>query len=51
MTAEEHDRVESAIEEVLSRAGISYRKTKRAERLSGFDQIPTSWFRASSIPK
>ena len=32
--------VENAIEEVLSRAGISYRKTKRAESLPGFDQAP-----------
>ena len=32
--------VENAIEDVLSRAGISYRKTKRAERLVGFDQTP-----------
>ena len=32
--------VEHAIEEVLSRAGISFRKTKRAERLPGFDQAP-----------
>ena len=32
--------VESAIEDVLVRAGISYRKTKRAERLDGFDQAP-----------
>ena len=32
--------VENAIENVLSRAGISFRKTKRAERLSGFDQAP-----------
>ena len=32
--------VENAIEDVLSRADISYRKTKRAERLSGFDQTP-----------
>ena len=32
--------VENAIEDVLSRAGISYRKTKRAERLAGFDQAP-----------
>ena len=32
--------VENAIEGVLSRAGISYRKTKRAERLLGFDQAP-----------
>ena len=32
--------VENAIEDVLSRAGISFRKTKRAERLPGFDQSP-----------
>lgn len=34
------DSLESAIEEVLARAGISYRKTKRAERIEGFDQTP-----------
>ena len=34
------DILESAIEEVLSRAGISFRKTKRAERIEGFDQTP-----------
>jgi hypothetical protein len=34
------DRMESAIEDVLGNAGISYRKTKRAERLEGFDQTP-----------
>ncbi|MBI3292519.1 MAG: hypothetical protein HYZ73_06895 [Elusimicrobia bacterium] len=34
------DRLESAIEDVLSKAGISFRKTKRAERLPGFDQAP-----------
>jgi len=34
------DSLESAIEEVLSGAGISYRKTKRAERIEGFDQTP-----------
>ena len=32
--------VENVIEDVLSRAGISFRKTKRAERLPGFDQAP-----------
>ena len=32
--------LESAIEDVLSNAGISYRKTKRAERIPGFDQVP-----------
>ncbi len=34
------DSLESAIEDVLSRAGTSYRKTKRAERIEGFDQAP-----------
>jgi len=34
------DSLESAVEEVLTRAGISYRKTKRAERVEGFDQAP-----------
>lgn len=32
--------VESAIEDVLTRARISYRKTRRAERVEGFDQAP-----------
>jgi hypothetical protein len=34
------DNLESAIEEVLSKSGISYRKTKRAEKIAGFDQTP-----------
>lgn len=34
------DSLESAIEEALHQAGISYRKTKRAERIEGFDQVP-----------
>ena len=34
------DSLELAIEEVLSYAGISFRKTKRAERIEGFDQTP-----------
>jgi hypothetical protein len=32
--------VESAIDAALTVAGISFRKTKRAERLTGFDQAP-----------
>jgi hypothetical protein len=32
--------LESAIEDVLSKAGISFRKTKRAEKIAGFDQTP-----------
>lgn len=34
------DVLETAIEGVLSDAGISFRKTKRAERVTGFDQAP-----------
>ena len=34
------DSLESAIEDELVRAGVSYRKTKRAERIEGFDQTP-----------
>ncbi|WP_321494532.1 hypothetical protein [uncultured Desulfobacter sp.] len=34
------DSLESAIENVLANAGISFRKTKRAERIEGFDQAP-----------
>ena len=34
------DVMESAIEDVLSAAGISYRKTKRAESIVGFEQTP-----------
>jgi hypothetical protein len=34
------DNLESAVEDVLSKAGVSYRKTKRAERIPGFDQSP-----------
>jgi len=34
------DSLESAIEDVLTKADISFRKTKRAERIEGFDQTP-----------
>ncbi len=34
------DGLESAIEEQLTLAGVTFRKTKRAERLAGFDQAP-----------
>lgn len=34
------DVLEAAIEAVLSDAGISFRKTRRAERVAGFDQAP-----------
>jgi len=33
-------KLEAPIEDVLAAAGISYRKTKRAERVEGFDQAP-----------
>lgn len=34
------DSLETRIEDILSQNQISYRKTKRAERVSGFDQAP-----------
>ena len=34
------DVVESAVEAVLAKGGVSNRKTKRAERVNGFDQAP-----------
>jgi hypothetical protein len=34
------DSLESAIEDQLVSAGVTYRKTKRAERLAAFDQAP-----------
>ncbi len=32
--------LESAIEDVLDKGGVSFRKTKRAERIEGFEQVP-----------
>ncbi len=34
------DTIESTIEDILTDTGISYRKTKRAESIEGFDQTP-----------
>lgn len=34
------DGLESAIEDALCQAGITFRKTRRAERIAGFDQAP-----------
>jgi hypothetical protein len=34
------DRLEMEIERLLTRWGVSFRKTKRAERIDGFDQAP-----------
>ena len=45
------DSLESAIDGVLSNAGISYRKTKRAERVPGFDQAPDFIVPSEFTPK
>lgn len=34
------DKMEAPIEDILSKAKITYRKTKRAEKVQGFDQAP-----------
>jgi hypothetical protein len=34
------DNMEGPIEDLLSKAGVSFRKTKRAERIEGFEQAP-----------
>ncbi|MDR1578046.1 MAG: hypothetical protein LBT86_07465 [Deltaproteobacteria bacterium] len=34
------DGLETAIEDVMTKAGMSFRKTKRAEKIPGFDQAP-----------
>lgn len=34
------DGLETAIEETLAQSGITFRKTRRAERIAGFDQAP-----------
>lgn len=43
--------LESAIEEVLTSAGISFRKTKRAENVPGFDQAPDFIVPSAENPK
>ena len=45
------DSLESAIEEVLSRNGVSFQKTKRAERVPGFDQAPDFIIPSAFSPK
>jgi hypothetical protein len=45
------DVLESAIEVQLAEAKISFRKTKRAERVSNFDQAPDFIIRTNSIPR
>ena len=45
------DILENAIEELLSNYGISVRKTKRAERIEGFDQVPDFFVPSEFNPK
>lgn len=45
------DVLESAIEGILIRAGISYRRTRRAERIAGFDQAPDFFIPDEFAPK
>lgn len=45
------DVVESAIEDILTAAHISFRKTKRAERVPGFDQAPDFIIPSAENPK
>lgn len=45
------DGLENAIEEQLVGAGISFRKTKRAERFSNFDQAPDFMIPSEFSPK
>jgi len=45
------DGLENAVEEQLANAGISFRKTRRAERLPGFDQAPDFMVPSEFNPK
>ena len=45
------DIVESEVEGVLTSAGISFRKTKRAEKVPGFDQAPDFIVPSAENPK
>lgn len=45
------DALESAIEAELHQAGVSYRKTKRAEKIPGFDQAPDFFVPSEFNPK
>ncbi len=45
------DGLENAIEEQLVRAGISFRKTKRSEKIPGFDQAPDFTIPSEFNPK
>jgi len=45
------DGLENAIEDQLAKAGVSFRKTKRAERIPGFDQAPDFMIPSEFNPK
>lgn len=45
------DGLENAIEETLLKAGVSFRKTKRAERFLDFDQAPDFMIPSEFSPK
>jgi hypothetical protein len=45
------DGLETAIEEALLKAGVSFRKTKRSERILGFDQAPDFIIPSEFSPK
>ena len=45
------DVLESAIEDVLTKSGISYRKTKRAQKIEGFPQAPDFIIPSEFIPQ
>lgn len=45
------DVMESAIEERLARAGVTFRKTRRAERIEGFEQAPDFFSPTEYAPK
>lgn len=45
------DALESSIEDQLHKAGVSFRKTKRAEKIPGFDQAPDFFVPSEFSPK
>ena len=45
------DSLEAAVEGILQKAGISFRKTKRAEQIRGFDQAPDFMIPSEFNPK
>jgi hypothetical protein len=45
------DALESSIEDLLHKAGVSFRKTKRAEKIPGFDQAPDFFVPSEFSPR